>query len=62
MALYFQLNAFPGISVDKDTIAKLLKQLGESSKKAKVDFTFPSIERAIAEKGIHRLLTSGIIK
>ena len=60
-ALFFQTNAFPGISREKSRTAQVLQAFPNIAAMETRHVAFPHMERTEAEKGLHRLLILGVI-
>ncbi len=60
-ALYFQTNAFPGVSKEREKIKILLRELGDISKNTMKIMKVSTLKRNDAEKVLHRLLILGVV-
>jgi len=60
-ALFFQANAFPGIEVEKTRVGQVILTLEDLSTRSTKSIRLPDLERADAEKALHRLVVLGIV-
>lgn len=60
-ALYFQSKAFPGIETEKSKVLDIVKKIGDLFVKRECIIAYPSEDRAIYEKALHRLLLLGVV-
>jgi len=60
-ALFFQSNAFPGIEVEKTRVDQVILTLADLSTRSTKSIKLPDLQRADAEKALHRLVVLGIV-
>lgn len=61
-ALYFHKNAFKGIEAELNAVRRVLQDLGDLARATEVSVVFTDLDRLVAEKAIHRLLTLGVVR